>query len=73
MIEGVVMEGISNKVGNGYDTWFWEDVWIGASPLRKQYVRLFSISLLRKTSISDYGCWDGLAWNWNLAWRREFF
>ena len=71
MIEGVVMEGISRKVGNGYDNWFWEHVWISVSPLQKQFPRLFSISLLQKTPISDCGCWDGLAWNLELSLEKR--
>jgi hypothetical protein len=33
----------SFKVGNGLDTRFWEDVWLGDKPLAQQYPSLYNI------------------------------
>ena len=32
---------IIKKVGNGEETYFWDDVWLGESPLRQLYPRLY--------------------------------
>jgi hypothetical protein len=33
----------SFKVGNGEQTRFWEDTWLGDKPLAQQYLSLFNI------------------------------
>ena len=56
------------KIGNGEDTRFWEDCWVGDKPLSIQFPRLFALD-------GDGGCrvadrWDGCGWRWQ--WQRSF-
>jgi hypothetical protein len=41
------------KVGNGRNTRFWEDTWLGDSPLKDQYPLLYNIIQHRDVSLSD--------------------
>lgn len=44
---------ISFSVNCGSDVCFWEDTWIGASPLKQQFPSLYRIALNRKASFAD--------------------
>ena len=72
-IEGIVDNGIRNLVGDGQNTLFWEDLWVGEQRLKQRFPRLFLMSLQKSSTIADYGFWDGGSWHWSLLWRREFF
>jgi hypothetical protein len=64
---------IVKKVGNGVNTSFWYDTWVGESPLKDWFPRLYSISTQKEVSVADM--WyptDGVA-KWRLLWRRRFF
>ena len=41
--------------------------------LQDKFPRLFSISLVKNTPISECGSWDGCVWHWNLTWSGNFF
>ena len=41
------------KVGNGRTTRFWEDTWLGDSPLMNQYPLLYNIIQHREVSVYD--------------------
>jgi hypothetical protein len=43
----------SSKVGNGQNTRFWEDIWLGDQPLAKQYPSLYNIVRRRNVLVSD--------------------
>jgi hypothetical protein len=43
----------SFKVGNGQNTCFWEDIWLGDQPLAKQYPSLYNIVRWRNVLVSD--------------------
>jgi hypothetical protein len=43
----------SFKVGNGQNTRFWEDIWLGDQPLAKQYPSLYNIVRRRNVLVSD--------------------
>ncbi|GJS80706.1 RNA-directed DNA polymerase, eukaryota, reverse transcriptase zinc-binding domain protein [Tanacetum coccineum] len=57
---------IQRRVNNGASTKFWHDTWIGTSPLRFQFPRLFRLSTRRDCLIRD--CWDN---GWHLDWIRN--
>ena len=72
-IDRISNYGIMQKVGNGQNTRFWEDVWLGELSLREQFPRLYSMSNQKDCVIAECGIWDGSIWVWNLLWRRAFF
>ena len=41
----------SFDVGNGQNTRFWEDIWLGASPLSQQYPLLYNIVQRKNVSV----------------------
>jgi len=61
------------KVGRGDKVRFWEDAWLGESPLSVKYHRLYSVSLDKGRKVSEVGVWEEDIWIWNLRWRRTRF
>ncbi|GKD20976.1 hypothetical protein Tco_1222679, partial [Tanacetum coccineum] len=41
------------KIGNGADSMFWEDLWIGETTLRIQYPRLYSLELHKDINVAE--------------------
>jgi hypothetical protein len=59
-------------LGNGVTTSFWLDCWVGDSPLKDRFPRLFSISIQKEATVADV--WDGTdIGRWNFNWRRRLF
>jgi len=56
--------GALYKVGDGSLTAFWDDVWLGQSPLKTQFPNLFSICEDPTVTVAD--CWDHGAWSVNF-------
>jgi hypothetical protein len=65
--------GISKMLGNGINTNFWTDTWLGETSLANQFPRLFSISLQQCNTVNQMGIFEGADWRWVLNWRRNFF
>ena len=61
---------IRRKVGNGEDTLFWQDIWIGDKPLKNMFPRIFRLSPNQLGTISAMGFWDGAEWKWTIGWKR---
>lgn len=61
---------IRKKIGDGRDTLFWHDVWLGNIPLKSIFPRLFLISALKNSTVASNCFWDGLEWKWVLKWAR---
>ncbi|WVZ87770.1 hypothetical protein U9M48_034358 [Paspalum notatum var. saurae] len=57
----------SFKVKDGSQVHFWEDIWLGATPLRVQYPCLYNIARPKNITITDVLCYSPP----NLAWRRD--
>ncbi|GAU37868.1 hypothetical protein TSUD_22840 [Trifolium subterraneum] len=66
-------EGVSKKVGNGHMTSFWFDPWLGGTPLRTQFQRLFLVSTQSTSTVREMGRWVEGQWIWDLRWRRYLF
>jgi hypothetical protein len=71
-------ENIRRVVGDGRDTFFWYDTWVGDVPLRLKYPRLFDLAMNKECKVADMGRlgWtvDGRAWEWRrrlFAWEEE--
>ena len=66
---------ISRSLGDGRNTFFKTDVWVGEVPLRDRFSRLYELSLLKGESVAarrslGWGV-EGEAWRWR--WRRRLF
>ncbi|MCI53850.1 cysteine-rich receptor-like protein kinase, partial [Trifolium medium] len=48
-------EGIRKKVGDGLMTSFWFEMWIGDTPLKVQYQRLFQVSEQSNSKVGEMG------------------
>ncbi|GAU22997.1 hypothetical protein TSUD_98260 [Trifolium subterraneum] len=44
---------IERRVGNGVDTFFWTDPWLGGVPLSVKYMRLFDLSLNKHRTVAE--------------------
>ena len=40
-------------IGNGENAQFWEDVWLGTSPLAEQYPSLYNIAQRKQVSVAN--------------------
>jgi hypothetical protein len=52
-------EGVVRRVGNGMETLFWSDPWLGGVPLGERFQRLFDSSLHRACTVAEM---------WDLGW-----
>ncbi|WJX74571.1 hypothetical protein P8452_58208 [Trifolium repens] len=71
-------EGVARKVGDGTDTLFWTDPWVGGTPLCERFRRLFDLAATKSRTVAEmYGAgWEagGEAWVWRRhlwAWEEE--
>jgi len=56
-------------VGNGMNTSFWRDIWVGNSSLCDSFPFLFSISKQKEACVRGMGD-DGGVMTWSLTWPR---
>jgi hypothetical protein len=61
------------KLGNGINTSFWLDTWVGMLPLQARFPRLFSISNQKNVSVADSHSQSLGTDRWRLVWRRRLF
>lgn len=59
------------KVGNGGETSFWLEKWVGDFALRDKFPRLFNIDNNKMGLISEIGIWREDKWEWDWNWKRE--
>jgi len=45
------------KHENGNQIRFWKDKWVGDTPLKDKFPRLYSIPLYKKRAVSEMGEW----------------
>ena len=71
-------DNIRRVVGNGRNTFFWSDNWLGGVPLKLQFNRLYDLSVHKECSVEDMSTarWEdgSLGWVWRrrlLAWEEE--
>jgi hypothetical protein len=63
---------VKRKLGNGMNSSFWVDVWVGSSSLKDRFPRLFSISNQKEAMVAEL--WNGVSEvRWNFIWRRRLF
>ena len=69
---------VSRSLGDGTNTFFWTDVWVGEVSLQDRFNRLYDFSLLKGESVYDMSTlgWglEGAAWSWTrrlFSWEEE--
>lgn len=75
---GWFQEGVSRLVGDGADTLFWHDLWLGAVPFRVRFRRLFDLAIDKSCTVAHMfsSGWDvgGVGWRWSRrlwVWEEE--
>lgn len=62
MFRGVNGDGLATEfekmIGNGDNTGFWDETWIGDVPLRIEFPRLYRLSTQKLTKVSNIGKWE---------------
>ncbi|XP_071740629.1 uncharacterized protein [Rutidosis leptorrhynchoides] len=64
-------------VGKGLDTSFWSDVWLGDSPLKVTYPRLYRLELNKDAAVANRISFDAgaavFSWSWSTQprWRTN--
>jgi len=86
LIRSGVGEGVGNwfeddirrVVGDGHNTLFWFDNWVGDMPLRFKFPRLFDLAVNKECLVEEMARlgWtiEGMAWVWRrrlLAWEED--
>ncbi|MCI02372.1 putative ribonuclease H protein, partial [Trifolium medium] len=65
-------QGVSRRVGNGSETAFWFDPWLGVGvPLKNCFQRLFQVSEQCLDLVGDMGSWVQGEWVWDFTWKKE--
>ncbi|GKU88316.1 hypothetical protein SLEP1_g2599 [Rubroshorea leprosula] len=64
----IVAEGLN---GDGRNTKFWLDEWVGGSALSNKFPRLFMLSTSENYNVKDMGTWMNGSWQWKLLWKRQ--
>lgn len=63
--------GLCWRIGDGYDTWFWEENWHGKGCFRDSFAGLYAISQQKNKKLSEMGNWIDGKWVWDLHWSRS--
>jgi hypothetical protein len=71
-------DSVHRVVGNGENTLFWSNVWVGDVSFRVRYSRLYDLSLFKEETVADmcqlgWGV-EGQAWSWRrglFVWEEE--
>ncbi|XP_048502690.1 uncharacterized protein LOC125498510 [Beta vulgaris subsp. vulgaris] len=69
--KALITSCIRKRIGNGLDSFFWHDTWIGEVPLKVRCPRLYLIANSKNATVAENCFWDGLGWKWTLIWRRN--
>ncbi|XP_071712589.1 uncharacterized protein [Rutidosis leptorrhynchoides] len=61
------------QIGNGVDTAFWFDPWLGDKPLKTVFGRLYRLETNQDALVNDIISWAGSVWQANWSWSRDPF
>ena len=64
---------VRRRVGNGRNTCFWKDKWLGEEPLLTLFSRHYSLSTQKEAKVGDLMVYQGGMRVWNTTWRRHPF
>ncbi|KAK7275188.1 hypothetical protein RIF29_16297 [Crotalaria pallida] len=66
-------DGFWKELGDGSETSFWSDKWLGDFKLKDCFPRLYMMAENKNDMVCHYGSWEGGDWAWDLRWRRDLF
>ncbi|KAJ9555396.1 hypothetical protein OSB04_010010 [Centaurea solstitialis] len=66
-----VSDSFRKVVGEGRDTRFWKDCWLGDKPLEVDFPRLSRLESNPGVRIWDRGDWVEGVWVWKWSWSRD--
>ncbi|XP_071741314.1 uncharacterized protein [Rutidosis leptorrhynchoides] len=58
------------KIGDGRDTLFWNDIWVGDTRLKDKFPRLFPLELDQNATVKDRVTFDNGSWSFSWEWSR---
>ena len=71
-------DNVRRVVGDGRDTLFWHDTWVGDTSLKLKFPRLFDLSVNKESTVEEMTRlgWEvgGMGWEWRrrlLVWEEE--
>ena len=70
-VKEIISKGIRKIIGDGSQTRFWHEPWLVSTSLKKEFPRLFSISIDPNASVAALGFWEGMNWVWTFSWKRS--
>ncbi|GKB59883.1 RNA-directed DNA polymerase, eukaryota, reverse transcriptase zinc-binding domain protein [Tanacetum coccineum] len=59
--------GKMKKLGNGADTYFWEDLWHGDMVLKQRYPRLYALEVKKTVDVASKLSQENLTWSFRRA------
>ncbi|KAF1878292.1 hypothetical protein Lal_00046959 [Lupinus albus] len=62
-------DGMVRRIGDGSNTRFWHDLWVGSSTLATKYKRLYNLSTSPYDNICNFGSWVVLSKNKKDYWE----
>ncbi|GJX92676.1 RNA-directed DNA polymerase, eukaryota [Tanacetum coccineum] len=62
----IPISSIHKRIGNGSNTRFWTDIWVGTLSLKDRFPRVFTLEMIKDCMVSDRWYEDQWNWNWNL-------
>lgn len=59
---------VSRRIGEGDDTWFWKEDWLGSGKFCEVFADLFHVSAQQDLRVVEMGRWESDKWVWNFQW-----
>lgn len=59
------------KTGDGDQTRFWEDDWVGSGKLKNIFSRLYNLEVCKNATVRDRSSWVNGEWVGEWRWSRE--
>lgn len=59
---------LNRRIGEGDDTLFWKDDWLGMGKFKDKFPALFALSDQRDKKVFDMGGWGDNGWVWRFDW-----
>ncbi|GJZ04250.1 hypothetical protein Tco_0537525 [Tanacetum coccineum] len=67
-IKGIHLNNfMQKKLGNGADTYFWEDLWHGDMVLKQRYPRLYVLEVKKTVDVASKLSQENLTWSFRRA------
>ncbi|KAL8482942.1 hypothetical protein ACS0TY_025841 [Phlomoides rotata] len=66
-------DNVSRTIGDGNDTKFWYDKWLGGRCFKDMFPRLFLIDINKLCSVADRLSMEENGWKYLAKWRRNLF